>query len=91
MLMGEEDSQHQNLLLSARFMFGCLTKALKDRALGRQAVSTALASGSLKPFLEHLTSQQLAWLQRHMQSSADSTATGVGPDTAISWYCNALS
>lgn len=78
MLMGEEDSQHQNLLLSARFMFGCLAKALKDRALGRQAVTTALASGSLKPFLEHLTGQQLAWLQRHMQLTADSSPNEVG-------------
>ena len=71
MLMGEED---------APFMFGCLAKALKDATLTRQAVSSALASASLKPFLEHLSGQQLAWLQRHMQLTADSATSEVTND-----------
>lgn len=77
MLMGEEDTQHQSVLQSAPFMFGCLAKAMKDATLTRQAVSTALASATLKPFLEHLSGQQLAWLQRHMQLTADSVSNEV--------------
>ena len=74
MLMGEEDTQHQSVLQSAPFIFACLAKALTDRALVRQDVATALGQASLPPFLPHLTGQQLAWLQRHMQLTAESHA-----------------
>lgn len=74
MLMGEEDSQHHSLLQSAPFLFGCLAKALADEALARQDVASALAQASLQPFLAHLTGQQLAWLQRHMQLTSQSPA-----------------
>lgn len=80
MLMGEEDTQHQSVLQSAPFMFGCLARALKDQTLTRGAVSNALATASLKPFLEHLSGQQLAWLQRHMQLTADTAPTEVKHD-----------
>ena len=72
MLMGEEDTQHQSVLQSAPFIFACMAKALADKALLRQDVATALAQASLQPFLTHLTGQQLAWLQRHMQLNAES-------------------
>lgn len=74
MLMGEEDSQHQSLLQSAPFIFACLAKALVDRALVRQQVASALGQASLQPFLAHLTGQQLAWLQRHLQLTSDAHA-----------------
>ena len=74
MLMGEEDTQHHSLLQSAPFIFGCLSKALADKALTRQDVSNALAQASLQPFLAQLTGQQLAWLQRHMQLISQFTA-----------------
>ena len=77
MLMGEQDTLHQSVLQSAPFMFGCLAKALKDKSLTRQDISNALVSASLKPFLEHLSGQQLAWLQRHMQLTADSASAEV--------------
>ena len=77
MLMGEQDTLHQSVLQSALFMFGCLAKALKDKTLTRQDISNALVSASLKPFLEHLSGQQLAWLQRHMQLTADSASVEV--------------
>lgn len=74
MLLGEEDTQHQSMLQSGPFMFACLAKALADRALVRQDVANALSQASLQPFLAHLTGQQLAWLQRHMQLTAESHA-----------------
>lgn len=74
MLVGEEDSRHQGLLQSAPYIFACLAKALADKALVRQDAATALAQASLQPFLAHLTGQQLAWLQRHMQLTAESHA-----------------
>ncbi|KAL3145195.1 Translin-associated factor X-interacting protein 1 [Trebouxia sp. C0010 RCD-2024] len=76
MLLGEEDSQHHSLLQSAPFVCGCLAKALADKALTRQDVASALAQASLQPFLAHLTGQQLAWLQRHMQLTSQLTAQG---------------
>lgn len=77
MLMGEEDSQQHSLLQSAPFVCGCLAKALADKALTRQDVASALAQASLQPFLAHLTGQQLAWLQRHMQLTSQLTAAQV--------------
>ncbi|DBB03290.1 TPA: Translin-associated factor X-interacting protein 1 [Trebouxia sp. C0006] len=74
MLLGEEDTQHQTVLQSAPFIFACMAKPLADRALVRQDIATALAQASLQPFLTHLTGQQLAWLQRHMQLTAESHA-----------------
>jgi len=74
MLMGEEDTQHQSVLQSAPFIFACMAKPLADRALVRQDIAAALAQASLQPFLTHLTGQQLAWLQRHMQLTAESHA-----------------
>ena len=74
MLLGEEDTQHQIVLQSAPFIFACMAKPLADRALVRQDIATALAQASLQPFLTHLTGQQLAWLQRHMQLTAESHA-----------------
>ncbi len=74
MLMGEEDTQHQSVLQSAPFIFACMAKPLADRALVRQDIAIALAQASLQPFLTHLTGQQLAWLQRHMQLTAESHA-----------------
>ena len=74
MLVGEEDSRHQGLLQSPPNMFACLAKALADKALVRQDAANALAQASLQPFLAHLTGQQLAWLQRHMQLTAESHA-----------------
>ena len=71
MLLGEEDPQHKSILQSAPFVFGCMAKALADRALVRQDVASALGEGSLQPFLPHMTGQQLAWLQRHMQLTAE--------------------
>lgn len=73
MLVGEEDC-HQGLLQAAPQVFACLAKALADRALVRQDAANALAQASLQPFLAHLTGQQLAWLQRHMQLTAESCA-----------------
>ena len=69
--MGEEDTQQQSVLQSAPFIFACMAKALADRALVRQDVASALAQASLQPFLPHLTGQQLAWLQHHMQLTAE--------------------
>lgn len=74
MLVGEEDSRHQGLLQSAPHIFACLAKALADKALVWQDAATALAGASLQPFLMHMTGQQLAWLQRHMQLTAESHA-----------------
>lgn len=74
MLLGEEDTQHQSVLQSAPFIFACMAKPLADRALVRQDIATALAQASLQPFLTRLTGQQLAWLQRHMQLTAESHA-----------------
>ena len=71
MLLGGEDTKHQGLLQSAPFLFACMAKALTDRALVRQDITTALEGASLQPFLPHLTGQQLAWLQRHMQLVGD--------------------
>lgn len=71
MLMGEEDTRHQGLLQSAPHILACLAKALADKALTRQDAANALAQASLQPFLVHLTGQQLAWLQRHMQLTAE--------------------
>lgn len=89
MLMGEQDTQHQSVLQSAPFMFGCLAKALKNKTLTRQDISNALVSASLKPFLEHLSGQQLAWLQRHMQLTADSASNEVVNEVANqSLACN---
>ncbi|KAL0021015.1 hypothetical protein WJX77_006994 [Trebouxia sp. C0004] len=78
MLMGEEDTQHQSVLQSAPFLFACMAKPLADRALVRQDIAAALAQASLQPFLTHLTGQQLAWLQRHMQLTAESHAEEEG-------------
>ncbi|DBA69949.1 TPA: Translin-associated factor X-interacting protein 1 [Trebouxia sp. C0005] len=78
MLMGEEDTQHQSVLQSAPFIFACMAKPLADRALVRQDIATALAQASLQPFLTHLIGQQLAWLQRHMQLTAETHAQEEG-------------
>lgn len=74
MLMGEEDCRQQGLLQAAPHIFACLAKGLADRTLVRQDAASALAQASLQPFLAHLTGQQLAWLQRHMQLTAESHA-----------------
>ena len=90
MLMGEEDSQHQSLLHSAPFIFACLAKALADRALVRQQVASALGQASLQPFLAHLTGQQLAWLQRHLQLTSESSHAQVTYSFDPSSKCTCL-
>eukprot|EP00884_Botryococcus_braunii_P012883 jgi/Botrbrau1/21596/Bobra.43_1s0006.1 len=74
MLVGDV-SGGKSLMELAPQAFGCLATPLQQRSLSRTTALQAIQDGTVRPFAEHCTAQQLAWLQAHLARFPPSPAS----------------